>query len=69
MTDLSASIEIQSFRCTYHLFQVTVNIGDQFDWEILKNVHRTAHRSKKIASDLHHLKGKIYGLENELKHL
>jgi len=28
---------------------VTVNIGEQFDWEILNNVHQTANRSKHLA--------------------
>ncbi|XP_002154504.3 coiled-coil domain-containing protein 77 isoform X1 [Hydra vulgaris] len=51
------------------LFKVTVNIGDQFDFEILKNVHSTAHRAKKIAGELHNLKSHVYGLERELKNL
>ncbi|XP_066915717.1 coiled-coil domain-containing protein 77-like [Clytia hemisphaerica] len=51
------------------LFKVTVNIGEQFDWEILQNVHKTANRSKKLTSDLHGLKSKVYEMERELRHL
>ena len=51
------------------LFKVTVNIGEQFDWEILHNTHRTAQRSKKIAGDLHGLKSKVYEMEKELRNL
>lgn len=51
------------------LFKVTLNIGEQFDWEVLHNVHRTAHRSKKLAGELHNLKSKVYDMERELKHL
>lgn len=51
------------------LFKVTVNIGEQFDWEILHNTHRTAQRSKKIAGELHGLKSKVYEMEKELRNL
>jgi len=51
------------------LFKVTVNLGEQFDWEILHNTHKTAQRSKKIAGELHGLKSKVYEMEKELRHL
>jgi len=51
------------------LFKVTVNIGEQFDWEILNNVHQTANRSKHLAGQLHKLKTKVYGMESDLKRL
>jgi len=51
------------------LFKVTVNIGEQFDYEILHDTHRTAQRSKKIAGELHGLKSKVYEMEKDLRNL
>lgn len=42
---------------------------DDIDMQILRNVRRTAGRSKDIADDLKTLKSKVYGLENDLRHL
>lgn len=51
------------------LFKVTVNLGEQFDYEILHNTHKTALRSKKIAGELHGLKSKVYEMEKDLRNL
>ncbi|XP_028398129.1 coiled-coil domain-containing protein 77-like [Dendronephthya gigantea] len=53
-----------------HLFKVTVDVpidGD-VDQEVLRNVHATTARSKYLVGELHHLKAKIYSLENDLRH-
>lgn len=42
---------------------------DDLDMQILRNVRRTAGRSKKIMGELKLLKAKVYGLESDLKHL
>jgi len=42
--------------------------GDQ-DLQILTQVKKTASRSKKLMGDLQHLKGKIYSLENDVRHV
>ncbi|OWF55724.1 coiled-coil domain-containing protein 77-like [Mizuhopecten yessoensis] len=42
---------------------------DDIDMQILRNVHATAGRSKKIVGELKNLKAKMYGIENNLKHL
>ena len=42
---------------------------DDLDMQILRNVRSTAGRSKKIMGELKNLKTKVYGLENDLKHL
>lgn len=39
------------------------------DLQILKNVRATAGRSKKMMGELKNLKSKMYGIENDLKHL
>ncbi len=52
------------------LFKVTVGYttcGDEID--VLKNVHETTVRSREMQGELNHLKSKIYGLENDLRHL
>ncbi|XP_020909424.1 coiled-coil domain-containing protein 77 [Exaiptasia diaphana] len=51
------------------LFKVTVNIGDDYDEQVLQNVRKTAGRSKKLIGDLHNLKAKIYSLENDIRHV
>lgn len=42
---------------------------DDLDMQILRNVHATAGRSKKLVGELKNLKAKMYGIENNLKHL
>lgn len=42
---------------------------DDIDMQILRNVHATAGRSKKLVGELKNLKSKMYGIENDLKHL
>jgi coiled-coil domain-containing protein 77 len=42
---------------------------DDIDMQILRNVHATAGRSKKLVGELKNLKSKMYGLEKDLKHL
>ena len=42
---------------------------DDVDVQILRNVRRTAGRSKEMFGELKHLKAKVYGMENDLKHL
>ena len=59
------------------LFKVTIGLGeglddvrpDDIDMHILRNVRRTAGRSKKLMGELKGLKSKVYGLENDLRHL
>lgn len=51
------------------LFKVTVTMGDGYDEEVLRNVHKTAGRSKKLVGELHNLKAKIYSLENDVRHM
>jgi len=59
------------------LYKVTLGFTDDMDFkrpddldmQVLKNVRRTAGRSKKMVGELKNLKSKIYGLENDLKHL
>lgn len=42
---------------------------EDLDLQILKNVRATAGRSKKMMGELKNLKSKMYGIENDLKHL
>lgn len=42
---------------------------DDIDMQILRNIKRTAGRSKDMVGELKNLKAKVYGLENDLKHL
>ena len=42
---------------------------DDLDMQILRNVRRTAGRSKHMMGELKNLKAKVYGLENDLRHL
>ena len=59
------------------LFQVTIGFGDDLnevrpedlDMQILRNVRRTAGRSHHLMGELKTLKAKVYGLENDLRHL
>ena len=59
------------------LYKVTIGLSDEVDMKrpddidmrILRNVRRTAGRSKHLVDELKTLKSKVYGLENDLKHL
>jgi len=59
------------------LYKVTLGFTDDMDFkrpddidmQVLKNVRRTAGRSKKLVGELKNLKSKIYGLESDLRHL
>ena len=44
-------------------------MGDNYDEEVLRNVRKTAGRSKKLVGKLHSLKAKIYSLENDVRHM
>lgn len=44
-------------------------MGDDYDEQVLKNVRKTAGRSKKLVGELHNLKAKIYSLENDIRHM
>ncbi len=43
--------------------------SDDIDMQILRNVRRTAGRSQKLMGELKSLKAKVYGIENDLRHL
>lgn len=59
------------------LYKVTIGFSedmdikrpDDLDMQILRNIHATSGRSKKMVGDLKNLKAKIYNIENDLKHL
>lgn len=65
--------------CCACIYQMTVNMTeeicmptqrpDDIDMQVLRNVKRTASRSNKLMSELKTLKSKVYGLENDLRHL
>lgn len=42
---------------------------DDIDMQVLRNVRRTAGRSQHLMGELKTLKSKVYGLENDLRHL
>lgn len=44
-------------------------MGDDYDEQVLRSVRHTAGRSKKLVSELHNLKAKIYSLENDVRHM
>lgn len=46
-----------------------VSTTDDIDLQILRNVRLTAGRSQKLMGELKSLKGKVYGIENDLRHL
>ena len=51
------------------LYKVTLSLcGDQ-DMAILGNVRKTAARSKELVDDLHHIKSKVYQLEDHFRHV
>ena len=57
--------------------QVTIGFSEDMDvkrpadldMQILRNIHATSGRSKKMVGELKNLKSKIYSIENDLKHL
>jgi len=60
------------------LYKVTIGFNedikdmkrpDDIDMQILRNIRRTAGRSKDLMDELKTLKGKVYGMENDLRHL
>lgn len=59
------------------LYKVTIGFSedmdikrpDDLDMQILRNIRATSGRSKKMVGELKNLKAKIYGIENDLKHL
>ena len=42
---------------------------DDIDMQILRNVRKTAGKSKELVDELKTLKAKVYGMENDLRHL
>ena len=42
---------------------------EDIDMVILRNVRRTAGQSKELMDNLKTLKAKVYGMENDLRHL
>jgi len=51
------------------LFKVTIGYAGCDEVDILKSVHETTVRSREMQGELNHLKAKIYGLENNIRHL
>ena len=64
-------------RIAITLLQVTIGMQedlnekrpDDIDMQMLRNVRRTAGRSKELVDELKTLKAKVYGMENDLRHL
>jgi coiled-coil domain-containing protein 77 len=50
------------------LFKVTIGYAGCDEVDILKSVHETTVRSREMQGELNHLKAKIYGLENNIRH-
>ena len=51
------------------LFKVTIGYAGCDEVDVLNNVHETTLRSREMQGELNHLKAKIYGLENDIRHL
>lgn len=51
------------------LFKVTIGYTACDEIDVLQNVHETTVRSREMQGELNHLKAKIYGLENDIRHL
>ena len=51
------------------LFKVTIGYSGGDEIDVLQNVHETTVRSREMQGELNHLKAKIYGLENDIRHL
>lgn len=78
LVSLKSTWYIMYFMYNLLFFQVTISFSeelnleqrpDDIDMQILRNVRRTASRSNTIMDDLKTLKAKVYGLENDLRHL
>jgi len=71
-----SSNTVKLLRCC---MQVTVELSEDLclpeqrpedvDVQVLRNVRRTSARSCALMSELKTLKSKVYGLENDLRHL
>ena len=44
-----------------------MNLGEDFDFQILQQTKKTSQRSKKIVDELRGLKSKIYSIESDMK--
>ncbi|KAL5013990.1 hypothetical protein ScPMuIL_008260 [Solemya velum] len=63
-------VERQLYKVTLGFStDMDVKRPEDLDMQILRNVRATAGRSKKVVEELKNLKSKIYGIENDLKHL
>ncbi|XP_059161449.1 coiled-coil domain-containing protein 77-like isoform X2 [Physella acuta] len=63
-------VEKQLYKVTLgYTEDMNLKRPDDIDMQVLTNVRRTAGRSKQLVGELKHLKAKIYGLENDLRHL
>ncbi|XP_041348679.1 coiled-coil domain-containing protein 77-like [Gigantopelta aegis] len=63
-------VERQLYKVTLGFAaDMDVERPDDLDMQILRNVRRTAGRSKQMMGELKNLKVKVYGLENDLRHL
>ncbi|KAH9494548.1 Coiled-coil domain-containing protein 77 [Bulinus truncatus] len=63
-------VEKQLYKVTLGFTDdMNFNRPDDLDMQVLTNVRKTAGRSKKLIGELKNLKSKIYGLENDLRHL
>ena len=51
------------------LFKVTIGYSGGDEIDVLQNVHETTVRSREMQGELNHLKAKIYGLENDIRHM
>lgn len=63
-------VERQLYKVTIGFSEdMDVKRPDDLDMQILRNIRATSGRSKKMVGELKNLKAKIYGIENDLKHL
>ncbi|XP_076468752.1 coiled-coil domain-containing protein 77-like [Babylonia areolata] len=63
-------VERQLYKVTLGFTEdMNMKRPDDIDMQVLRNIRSTAGRSKKIMGELKNLKTKVYGLENDLKHL
>lgn len=76
-SDVSNLSETDKSFTSFFFLQVTMGFAEDMDMkrpedldlQILKNVRATAGRSKRMMGELKNLKSKMYGIENDLKHL
>ncbi|XP_045165218.2 coiled-coil domain-containing protein 77-like isoform X1 [Mercenaria mercenaria] len=63
-------VERQLYKVTIGFSEdMDVKRPDDLDMQILRNIRATSGRSKKMVGELKNLKAKMYGIENDLKHL